>query len=73
MLRVLLIAAQDLCGCKAHDEDEVPTAGIVQNIASNLQMRNAGNGGSQGQHSSAELSDVFVAGAFLEFDQNVVL
>ena len=52
---------------------EVPTAGIVQNIASDLQMLNAGNGGSQGQHSSAELSDVFIAGAFLEFDQNVVL
>jgi hypothetical protein len=70
---VLLITAQGLCGSKAHDEDEVPTAGLVQNITSNLQMLNAGNGGSQGQHSSAELSDMFVAGAFPEFDQNVVL
>ena len=73
MLRVLLITAQGLYGSKAHDEDEVPAADIVQNIASSLQMLNAGNGGSQGQHSSAELSYVFVVGIFLEFDQNVVL
>jgi hypothetical protein len=73
MLRVLLITAQGLGRSKAHDEDEVPAAGIVKNIASNLEMPNAGNGGSQGQHSAAELTDVFVAGAFPEFDQNVVL
>ena len=73
MLRVLLITAQELCGSKAHDKDEVPIAGIVQNVASNLRMLNAGNDGSQGQHSSAELSDVFFAGASLEFDQYVVL
>jgi hypothetical protein len=73
MLRVLLITTQGLRGSKAHDQDEVPAAGIVQNIVSNLQMLNAGKVGSQGQHSFAELSNVFVAGACLEFDQNVVL
>jgi len=73
MLRVLLITAQHSRRSKSHDEYQVPATFIVQNIASNLQMFNARNAGSQAQHSSTELRDMFIAGALLVLDYDVVL
>src|SRR5687767_11739834 len=73
MLRVLLITAQYINRSEAHDQYQIPAAGIVQNIASNFQMFDNRNAGSQGQHSSAELCDMFIADALLVLNQNVVL
>ena len=49
MFRVLLITAQFNNRSKAHDQYQIPTAGIVENIASNFQIFDARNAGSQGQ------------------------
>ena len=73
MLWMLLITAQRPYGSKAHDEDKVPAAGSVQNIAANLKMLNGGNGASQGQHPPAEFCDMFVTCTRFELNQNVVL
>lgn len=73
MFRVLLITAQCTNGSKAHDQYQVPAAGVVQNIASNFQVFDARNAGWQGQHSFAEFCDMFIAGACFVPNQNVVL
>src|SRR4029077_20082706 len=73
MFRVLLISAQYSNRSKAHDQYQIPAAGIVQNIASDFQIFDTGNAGSQGQHSSTEFGDMFLAGAFFVSNQNVVL
>src|SRR5262245_61062578 len=73
MFWVLLITAQCTNGSKAHDQYQVPAAGVVQNVASDFQMVDACNTGSQSQHSSTELFDMCIADALVVSNQNVVL
>src|SRR5262245_50379955 len=73
MFRVLLITAQNTNGSKTHDQYQVPAAGIVHNIASNFQMLDTSNAGSQRLHSSTEFFDMFVADIFLVLNEDVVL
>src|SRR6476619_7273490 len=56
-----------------HDEYQVPAAGIAQNIAPDFQIFDTRNAGSQGEHSSTELSDMLIRDAFLVSDQNIML
>src|SRR4051812_25498883 len=73
MLRVLLITAQSANVGETHDQDEIPAARIVQNVASDLQGLDTGNAAFQSQHSFTELCNVFIADALVVSNENIVL
>src|SRR4051812_11257953 len=73
MFRVLLITAQYTNRGKAHDQYQIPAAGVVQNITANFQIFDTRNPGSQSQHPFTELFDMFFADGLVVSNQNVVL
>src|SRR5687768_4867850 len=69
---VTLIRAEPIDRREFHDQHDVPAAGILQFVATDLDVLEVSDGAAQGAHALAEGGDVAVAGVLAVLEEDVV-